>query len=176
MSYVEIYAINKDGKVGSYAEERNAVAGAWLMWDTLNKKYNLPNKNLEFKELWDLTGTDKMSRQDKIACVSTFDRVWIKKEYLNEVADAWDSVWDYILKNDSARVDTIKRVANTLRRAAQEPDIMGVCFNHTSVCGDPWVAYEEGDEETVSFQFGKHEELAGGGKPWELFEWLNSPD
>jgi hypothetical protein len=172
MSRVEIYSISNKGDVELYAEERNAVACAWLMWDTFNKKYNLSNKEMDFKELWEFTGTDKMSRQDKIAVASAFDRVWIKKEHLKEVADAWDAAWE-LVKARGDRVDTISRVAAVIRKAADE-DIRGICFNQTSVCCNPWVV-THGEDEEETFNFDKHTEISGG-KPWELFEWLNSPE
>src|SRR5690606_37977265 len=135
--------------------------GALLIWLKMTEKYGLQNKNFEFKEIWAFTGdpASPMEYLDRICVASTFDAVWVRIDKVGLVADAWEHVWKWITRWDSSRVDTIPRVAAALRRILRENEsgepgetrpLRGVCFNQTSVCSNPWVAYEKANQEIAN--------------------------
>ena len=80
MSSTELYGFNANGFAEFIGETQNAFRGAFVVWETLEKKYlePLPLKNsagISFTravsgegldDLWELPYTDKISRTEKI--------------------------------------------------------------------------------------------------------------
>lgn len=173
MSRCEIYSISNNGNVELYAEERNACAGALVIWMDLAEKYGINCNVLDFNPVWSFCNNFKMERSDTIAMVSTYDRVWVAKEHLNEVAEAWENVWKYVdskVRQYGKTDDTIRRVAVVLRRASEDENIRGICFNHTSVNSNPWQIRID-EDESRPFNFDTDTELDS--KPiWELYDYM----
>lgn len=171
MSRVEIYSIGHDGEVRSFAEVRNATAGALTIWMEMAAKHKVECEMFEFGPLWKQTRS--FSRPDQIVLAATYDRVWIRRERCSEVAAALRAFWAERGLGAKGIVPTIPGIADELDRAAVS-DIRGVCFNQTSVCSDPWVVRHPTDpEERIPFNFDRDTEAMDGGQPWELFDELD---
>lgn len=139
MSAVEIYAIRPNGEAVDYGDVGGAMACAPLIWSELCGRYlNDPYGYLVKKtqdRLWRLFyEPGPISQTDRICLGFTFDDVWVKRENLPGLADALEEFWKGLGKD---YVPTIPAVVEKLRAAIAE-DIRGVCFNQTSVNGNPW--------------------------------------
>ena len=111
MSSTELYGFNANGFAEFIGETQNAFRGAFVVWETLEKKYlePLPLKNsagISFTravsgegldDLWELLYTDKISRTEKIVLLSTFDRSIVRSSNIDELINAFnsfDSIFD----------------------------------------------------------------------------------
>lgn len=193
MSRVEIYAVDKDGNVGSYGDAKNSWGGAIHIWDALsrklfNKRFDLGDSN---PPIWKGVESPKATPNDKIVLCSTFDGCWIKKEGDNfaKLIAAYKEFW----KNHNTFqnwqgnwVDvhpTIPAMIHIFEKAEKDPDVYGLCFNATSVNQNPWwlynwdagpeVSQDELDEgRPVNINTDKKE--VNGCDIWELFSSLTA--
>jgi hypothetical protein len=182
MSAIEIYGVAKDGDVIWFDEVRNATACALHIWDELGKKYVRPDyMALTHTEVWKLFGEPSRPRWLRLVLGFTFDRVWVKRENIVPLVEALRQFWQEHSKMHNWRgelVDvhpTIPGVIEVLERASKDEDLIGVCFNHTSVNSNPWLVrvYPDGESDEPSDR--PHNMLtdkyAPNGQPfWELFE------
>ncbi len=165
MSYTEIYIFGEDGAASFYWEVDNAFRGAMAVWMQIEKKYlpSLPVPDWEFnptpgkyysrfavasftdegrkllKEVWDLRFKESpLSKNERIVFLSTMDEAIIKRENLPELIKAYREYEGETSLPEQA--DILEKIYN------EEPGVIAVGFNQTSVCADPWVS-EEQDED-----------------------------
>lgn len=194
MSNCEVYRIEKNGDVRHYGDARNAFGGAMHIWQCFSHRYFGVSFGMEpghNRRVWKLCDAGSpLSRAERIVLSFTFDRVWIKRECINELVEALESFWQWnhcglpnpkrnperwpaMLADESAQpvADTIPQLCALLRTLANE-DILGVCFNQTSVnCGVYTV--NTGDDEWRPLNI-LTDKPHGGGEFWELFDALDA--
>ena len=172
MSEIQIYSLTKEKDMVLYAEVKNAFGGAILIWEILKTKYKefLPSGedvfSKPYQELWSLVGKGIFSKSDEILIASTFDRVWIKKENLQEVAEIWNGFYRYHIEGLPIEPST-KGVAQVLAKAATDPEVYGIAFNHTSVVSSFWSIFDEDKEGCQSYNFERNQ------GHWELYTCLS---
>jgi len=198
MSCVEIYAFDKDGNSHEYGEARNSHGGAMMIWDHLWVKYRLAQKDSEYyprtdehgecpscgrpgrlsftgdlQLLWDLFKDSRVTDLDRVLLGFTFDRVWIKKENLSRLIGPLDMFFKIAIES-SGYAETLGKVVAHLRRAADDPDVIGVAFNQTSVTGDPYFGQRLVREDPDGFDDEwRPYNLNTDDGHWELFEKID---
>lgn len=154
MSTTEIYVFKKDGFAEFYGEVQNSFRGAPLLWKLLEEKYLPPifgpsgermyrTYSLEVNEVWQLANDPRITIEDKIALVTTFDKCLVKIEHIPEVIKAFKLFIDTSLPEQ----------ANILQAILEEEDVVAVGWNQTSVNGDTWESYhyDEDLEENIPY-------------------------
>ncbi len=148
MSSTELYGFNANGFAEFIGETQNAFRGAFVVWETLEKKYlkPLPLKNsagISFTravsgegldDLWELPYTDKISRTEKIVLLSTFDRSIVRSSNIDELINAFnsfDSIFDLC-----ATYTSLVEQAEILEKHKNNYIAFG--FNQTSVNSAFW--------------------------------------
>jgi hypothetical protein len=181
MSYTEIYKFNKDGTAEDIGEVRNAFRGAMAVWNSLEKKY-LPKYVPEWakhknesadkeysrmsgadqeaqKEIWDIVKHPDITETHKIAMNTTFDNVVVKRKNLKKLIKAF---------REFEFETSLKEQADLIEVAMEnDPDMLGIAWNQTSVNGDTWTnsgGYDEETEESIPYNLLKEE------KHWFLFD------
>ena len=183
MSYTEIYKFNKNGNAEAIGEIRNAFRGAMAVWSSLEKKYlpefipewaksfpaepgktysRISSMNQEdMKEIWGIVKHPDITDTHKIAMNSTFDNVVVKRENLERLLVAF---------REFEFETSLKEQADLIEAALKDdPELLGIAWNQTSVCGDTWDnigGYDEETEEPIPYNLLKEE------KHWFLFEEL----
>ena len=180
MSYTEIFKFRKDGNAEAIGETKNAFRSAMAVWDILDKKY-LPKfvpewakrigevdkeyfRSSDFgggglKEVWDLFNKENVSETDKIALGSTFDKVIVLKEDLPKLIEAFKS-----FEGETSLKDQVVIIEEAL---VEDPELLGIAWNQTSVNGDCWTnfgGYDEEKQEEIPYNILTMDEH------WNLFE------
>ena len=162
MSTTEIYGFNADGYAEFIGETQNAFRGAFVVWETLEKKYlePLPLKNsagISFTravsgegldDLWKLPYTDKISRIEKIVLLSTFDRSIVKSSDVDELINAFNS-FDSIFDLCPTYTSLVEQ-AEILEKHKDKYIAFG--FNQTSVNSAFWTD----DRNTCECEYCEH--------------------
>lgn len=195
MSYTEIFYFGKDGKANSLDETQNSHRGAMAVWDIMDKKYLEPlprpswmdiddynkrgyrrssasmalhNGINSLKEVWDLWTSDKTSRIDKIVLGSTFDKVIVMRDNIDELIKAFQIFYEVDGSNTS-----LKEQADILIEAINDDDICddicAIAWNQTSVNGDSWTNIIWDDEEDDYIPYNYLEQT----DHFDLFKELN---
>jgi len=176
MSYVEIFSINKEGEILSFAEVRNAMAGALLIWEKLGEKYNLLGEGYSmmpgyYEKLWKSCSKGILTPGEDLLVRSTFDNVWLRRDLIPLLAKAMHEFHQEFIAGTNIS-NTVERAALSLESLlgnTSEEEVIGICFNQTSVNSDIWVGpynEETGEEEDANLsQFEKAWEAAG--REWE---------
>ena len=181
MSYTEIYKFKKDGDAEEIGEVKNAFRGAMAICTHLEKKY-LPKfipewaksigedltkdysrissmKQEDMKEVWDIIKHPYITDTHKIAMNSTFDNVVVKRENLEKLVLAF---------REFEFETSLKEQADLIEEALKDdPDLLGLGWNQTSVNGDTWAnsgEYNEETEEHASYNLLKEK------KHWFMFD------
>lgn len=168
MSRTELYIVKKDGTLELYKEFGNSHRGASLLWDNLMKKYlnssygRMMMNDKEMEKLWRLDRDPKVSREEKILLISTFDHMLIKKENLKQFIDACEEVYKNF--EELGHFNTYPEVMKEIMKLE---DVIAIGWNQTSVCCDVWDVYEtctHCDDGTIRrdyniFKDNKHEFL-----------------
>lgn len=164
MSYTEIYIFGKDGVASFYGEVNNAFRGAMAVWAHIEKKY-LPSIPVPcwaidaepgkyysrfavascteegqkmLKEVWDLRFPgSKLTENERTVFLSTMDKAIIKKENMPELIEAYRGF---------ECSTSLPEQADIIEKAFDDPGVIAIGFNQTSVCADPWVSGELDDE------------------------------
>lgn len=141
MSYVEIYAVRPNGNIERYGEAHNAWGGAMHIWVALASKYKTGGDLIQgFKTLWRSIG--QMEESDQWTLASTFDQCIIQKEYLPTLIKHLNT-----FLCETAWHGTLAQEIEVLKRANEDVNVQGVCFNQTSVNTNPWYIYSDESEE-----------------------------
>lgn len=147
MSCTEVYGVPKDGgELVHLGDLRNAFRGAMWIWTELAKKY-FPDDNtytaiMGGNKLWGLINDERLSDTEWYAFVSTFDALIVPNELMDVVADALESF--------SPGTENLHGQAVLLRQAKKD-GLRGVCWNQTSVNGDPWRMRDDEDEDSERY-------------------------
>ena len=159
MSRTTVFRIKHDGQVEVAFEQHNAWLHAPKIWEALFKKYCLKPTDHEYASwlqysdrLWALQSDDRLSRAERIALLATFDRIWVPREMIPEVAEAFAHLGGSIVG-----------LAGMVNEA-----IRGVCFQGTSVSENLW---SRNDEEGGLINIDR-DPCCNGKKPWCLAEDL----
>ena len=183
MSYTELYKFKKDGNAESLGEIKNALRGAMLVWGILDKRYLEPLPKPTWmsqqdynergysrcsamfdpnamKEIWGIAKREEVSRVDKIVLSTTFDRVIVKRENIEETIKAF---------RDFEGETSLKEQADILEEALKDKDLIAVAWNQTSVNGDTWTNFGDYNEETEEYE---SYNILTDNDHWELFEDL----
>ncbi len=158
MSYATLYLAPRSGPIREFEKYQNAMRGAPMLWDSLGRKlvkgwseavHPMGSDDL-FQELWNLPRKGIGSKEERIALLTTFDRVMVARENLSLVADAISVASESVGRSDPQFLDrwivdpgNWPDMADGLRRIAQEPDCFAVCWQQTSVAEDLWWVYED---------------------------------
>ena len=180
MSYTEIYKFNKKGDAEFLDEVKNSFRGAMAIWIILEKKY-LPkyvptwamgdtskeySRTSDFmggglKEIWGLFESDKVSEVDKLVLGTTFDKVIVKKEDLENVVKAF---------REFEGETSLKEQADIIEKALKEDeDLIAIAWNQTSVNSGVWES-DSGEEDEDGNQLPYN--ILNSDKHWDLFEDL----
>lgn len=151
MSCTTLYMVPEQGGILVAAEFRNSHGGASFIWDHLVAKrlgwtgYWMGRSESEVQPLWDLWEDDALPEYERVALLSTFDRVMVRRENIPRIVAAFRAfVAAYPPEN---RVCSLLEQADELEKLYADPDCYAVCWDQTSVC-EVWTRiYEEGDDE-----------------------------
>ncbi|MFJ8528514.1 hypothetical protein [Bacillus sp. NPDC094106] len=149
MSETVIYGVKLNGEVEFVGETRNAWKGAMHVWTNLAKAYAV-EEGLElerFRNLWRMTDKGILTDFENIVMKSTFDNVIVKKEDIPKLVDAFRQ-YDKKYPNSS-----LLEQANIIEGdILNDQEMMGVCWNQTSINRNPWVdGYDEENEEYIPY-------------------------
>lgn len=152
MSTSDLYIIN--GKsVSHVAEYRNGWGSAPICWDFLADRY-FPDVNFtdymrpdfvghdrKWKMVWGLTKDDRLSNEEKVTLMVTFDNAYVPVEYLKEAGEALKKFYDLSRVWSEGKVNHWDDIGNDLIRLAGKKmhrHARGVALSCTSV-SDPWI-------------------------------------
>ena len=166
MSSTELYKILMNGDVVFHARFGNSNRGSSLVWGNMGERYlgdghylshcgfcRDPKYNEE--TFWNLIGQKKIPVEERIVLASTYDFVIVKKENLPRLIEA-------MRYYGTAYRDPghIPQQADALRELLSE-DILGVCWNQTSINCDVWEYQYEYD--------GYGDEKGDTGRPFNIY-------
>lgn len=138
MSYTEIYRITKSGNTKLAGQIRNSFRGAMAIWNALEEKYLPPYAPYGFKmsrmitdgkmqEVWDLSKDSRLSEDERIVLISTFDNVLVEKKDFNRLCEAFRN-----FKHETSLTEQ----AEIIEKLSMDKNTYGVCWNQTSVNAD----------------------------------------
>lgn len=175
MSYVEIFVIEADGQVASFDRVHNPHGWFPAVWDYAAEKHGIGKRfhlhEAEHRAVWNLFRDGRLTPTERLMMGATFDRVWIRRARCAELADALDVFHDFLMTREPDCAPTARSMAVIIRRAlAEKPDLMGVCFNGTSVSQVLWNAPPEpAEEDSAGLINILKQPLCYDGKPhWEI--------
>lgn len=196
MSYTEIYAFDKAGLPRLYGEVHNSYRGAMAVWNILDERHLPPympeyvkscnwyrsdmtpeeverrlgyrprrtsdycGKEKPICEVWNLADNPEIPEHERIVLHTTFDDCLVRAENLPAVIAAFRQ-----FEGDTS----LKEQADILQRAADDPEIIAVGWNQTSVNGDSWYnagGYDHEAEEDIPYN------CLTGDKHYWLFDEL----
>lgn len=162
MSTTEIYAVKKNGDVVAYDSVQNAWLGGMHVWNNLSTTYSFNEMLFQgFKKTWGAFDKGVYEPFEDIVLGSTFDKVWVKKENIDTLVEAFDKY------SDKYNGSNLPEQVLVFREIQKCNDNIGVAWCQTSVSDDIWnYGYNEDDDELIPYNIKK------GDSHWELFESL----
>lgn len=182
MSYTEIFAFNKDGNAYMAGVVHNSWRGAMQVWNIMEDRHlpmyipdyvkmcnwyhpGMTEEEIEAKngfkprrtaptlgkgdnparEIWALADNMEIPLHERIVMFTTFDHCLVKKENIGRVVDAF---------REFEGETSLKEQADILEKLAQDPDVIAVGWNCTSVCTENWAnigGYDAENEETLPY-------------------------
>lgn len=146
MSTTEIYGFKADGHAEFIGETQNAFRGAFVVWEHFETKYLEPLPPMAsgksysrtvtgegLDDLWKLPYTDKISREEKIVLLSTFDKNVVRSSELAELISAYR---DFDKNFEFATYCSLTEQAEILEK--HKEDYVAFGFNQTSVNSAFW--------------------------------------
>lgn len=140
MSYTEMYVVRSSGEVESAWTFSNAFQGAIFVWERLCEQYRIGGSRLggRYEALW--ARTNELAPDDRWVLASTYDRVIIPRESLPRLIEAFER---FLTRHSTPNLE---RQLTALRVMLVEPDVIGVCYNQTSVNAGAWQVPDPEDE------------------------------
>lgn len=148
MSCITLFIVDSDGDVKEHTKYSNAFQGSLYVWLALAKKYikkptdeenffvgNLLLNNM--KSVWALATDERVTDFEKATLMSTFDKVVCKKDSLLKLAEAFE-----LFVKEHPGPNNYTKQAEDLKKLA-EADILGVCWQQTSVAQNHWLKDNE---------------------------------
>lgn len=135
MSCLEVYGVKEDGTIEHVADARNAWQGAMLVWTKLGEKYlGKAGHTAMFTEegaekVWALAKDPRLSDSEWAIMKMTFDNCIVPVGQMEWCARACDET---MLGHYGPEMGKL------FRKMIQD-GYQGVCFNQTSVNGNPWM-------------------------------------
>lgn len=175
MSRVTLYEVTKAGDVVEFAEERNAMAWAPVIWSAF-MQWHLPGKHWwnekEVQELWDLVDSGKLSQDERFLMKLTYDGVWVKRECWPLAVALLGGFFRNHTNGPGDKYgtdDTIERIARVIERLAVErPEAIGFAFRGTSVSSSLWEIVDEAGELVRRVNVLTAPTCADGQQAWAL--------
>lgn len=139
MSSTVLYKVPERGGVEEFEEYRNSWGGAMFVWNSLATHFLEPKHRSLFNEeaasrVWNLDGDLRLTDEERITLMTTFDNVMVKRENFVRVAEAFEMFLE--LHPPGNRVESLSKQAATLRRISDDAEFFAVCWNQTTVnCG-----------------------------------------
>ena len=177
MTCTEIHGITKNS-AEHIGETKNSWRGAMAVWRILEKKYlpkyvpewaktmggnNKYSRTItmspdDIKEIWDLFKSDKLSELERIVLGSTFDNVLVRVENIDQLLKAFRE-----FEGNTSLKEQAEIIEKTI---AENPEIVAIGWNQTSVNGDVWTSanFNEEIEEYTGYNLEKDT------KHWFLIE------
>lgn len=100
------------------------------------------DRDKALNEIFDLIYSGKLTRNERVVLMSTFDNVVVEKSFLPRVIEALRTFTDKHNENLLAQADLLKKALN-------DPEIWGIAWNQSSMHSDRWDSY-------VPYQKGEH--------------------
>ena len=150
MSTTTVYAAFDDGDMTPVASFRNAFRGAFHVWAELSERYlgHVLRLGGNLQTLWDLDKDPRLTDDERLVHVSTFDRAFVRREHMRRIADALDAF--------VPSTENLTGQAAAIRKA-WEDGARVVAWCHTSVAGDlDWSTMgprDEADEDAEAVPF-----------------------
>jgi len=165
MSSTELYGLTETF-VKSLGEVKNSWRGSFRIWRMLENKYlpSLPKPHWAIEDepyysrvsdpnlmhsVWDLFKDPRLTRGEKIVLQSTFDKVLVRVSNVPQLIDAFRSFEEGTSLPEQA--DLIEKAV------ANDPSIVAIGWNHTSINGDTWKSanFCEETEESLGYNLSK---------------------
>ena len=166
MSVMRMFSINKNGNLIKAAEFGNSHLGWNLMHDFIEKIYMPPapgrysifiesmfDKNVKVDDFWKLGYDSRLKTCHWIAMRCSYDGAMVRKEHFGIVAQALMDT-----ARDMQDPGHLPAIADELGRLAGNDDVIGACWQATSVNADEW-----GDEGRMPARDGKS-------RPFNIFK------
>lgn len=166
MSRTELYYITPTNRIVGYMEFRNSHLGAMNVWINLYRAHfeerimgqqkvlgflpHGPITNEDYSLLWGLWKNKDIPIYERAILGSTFDMVILEKEHFNRF---YDDVMKFAVYYS---IGTLYLQAIAIKKLSKR-NIIGVCWNQTSVNGDMYSLLKES---------------AKTGKLWSLYKEL----
>lgn len=175
MSRVTIYEVTKAGDVVEFAEERNAMAWAPVIWAAF-MQWHLPGKHWwvesEVQQLWDLVEQGKLGPDQRFLIRLTYDRVWVRRERWPLAVAHLDGFFRRHTNGPGDKYgtdDTIPRMARAIERLAVErPEAIGFALRGTSVSPSLWELVDDAGEIVRHVNVLTAPTCADGEQAWAL--------
>ena len=175
MSCTEIYSFDNNGNAHLYGSVANAWRGAMAVWTEMESRYlplfipeyvkacNWYEDGMGYEdivpilgytpsrlspvfhgkshedEIWKLADDPNVPYHDRIVLASTFDNILVKKEDLPKLIEFFKGF---------GGETSLPEQAEILQKAYDDPDVIAVGFNQTSVNADTWTNAGGRDPET----------------------------
>lgn len=111
--------------------------------------------------VWNLAKDSRLENFERGVMLSTFDDCICLRDNLETLAGYFDRFHKkYSCKNVGASFH-MKGQATELRRVLEDPDVRGVAWIQTSVCGDVWEIFDDAEAMTYPYNIDR------GEKHWE---------
>ena len=156
MSRTDMYVVRKSGDVTFRKDYQNSHGSAPAVWTYLWDKYIREPSDPDWKtwltdadSLWALAKDSRLDDTDRIALVFTFDRLIFGRKTWPRLVEVLKESYQRSFKN--GYVNHLSTIAEDIEQLKDEEDIIGVCFNMTSISCDFWTVYEEEDEESRTY-------------------------
>ena len=160
MSNTEIYGVKNDGEIVFVDETQNSWRGVMHVWSNLGEEYGVPGGPFTgFDGLWKKANKGHLSALDNLMVLATFDNVVVKKETLPVLLDAWKK-YDERFPNSSL----MEQAKIIEEQVLNNTDLIGICWNQTSVNSNPWEDYDEELDEDIPYN------ILEGDRHWFLAE------
>jgi hypothetical protein len=145
MSYTTLYKVPASGPLEEAGEFRNSWRFAAHIWNALSRKY-LGRELALFSDagaraVWNLWKDERVSQAERVTLLCTFDHAMVEKEFLPEVARAFE---EFAAEHEPG---SLREQAGAIRALAGDPECSGCCWQVTSVADDLWRIYDE-DRQT----------------------------
>ncbi len=166
MSETVLYGLDDNNSLMALGEYINSHLAAPTIWNVMARHvgkdsfFSYGMSESETKAFWGVWKLPTVPTFEKIVMLSTYDNVWVSKENIVKLLDAFKE----FIKTFPEANTHIPRYIQDIEKAE---NLKGVCWHISSIGEDPWFEWNDEDEE-VQYDF------KSGDKHWELFEYLNS--
>lgn len=182
MSYTEIFSFDLEGNAHFESEVENAFSGGMAVWRIMELRHLPPlpkkcgierhrystfslNGDNPMKEIWELADNVDIPLDQRIVLFTTFDNCLVKKQDLSRVIAAMRTFEGEDHKGET----NLGEQADILEQIANDPDVIAVGWNQTSVNTDTWsnaCGYDDIKDEPIPYN------CLTGDKHYWLFDEL----